>query len=138
MQSCIARVKAQCTKQELLDLLSNDMSNLTRLRELIEVPVNERALHTIWSEIRYAPYIARELEEIKRQEQYQQLSIPSNIKYTDMQGLSKELQGKLNKVRPATIAQAALIPGMTPAAISLLLFKVRKKSYECLAPEHCA
>jgi tRNA uridine 5-carboxymethylaminomethyl modification enzyme len=43
-----------------------------------------------------------------------------------MSGLSKELQQKLTRIRPATLAQASLIPGMTPAALSLLLFKVRK------------
>lgn len=137
VQEIIARVRKKANKQELLELLTNDMGNLATLRTLIGEPINERMLHTIWSEIRYAPYIVRELEEVKRSEQYQTLSMPAEIKYTDMQGLSKELQGKLNKVRPATIAQAALIPGMTPAAISLLIFKVRKKTYECLESETC-
>lgn len=132
VQDIIARIKATCNKQELLNLMTNDMRNLSKLRELIGQPVNERVLHTIWSEIRYAPYIVRELEEIKRSEQYQELIMPADITYTDMQGLSKELQQKLNRVRPATIAQAALIPGMTPAAISLLIFKVRKKNYACI------
>ncbi|MGE0009271.1 MAG: tRNA uridine-5-carboxymethylaminomethyl(34) synthesis enzyme MnmG [Candidatus Babeliales bacterium] len=132
VQEIIANVRKKCNKQNLLELLTNDMGNLSKLRELIGMRVGERVLHTVWSEIRYAPYIVRELEEVKRSEQYQELIIPSNIEYTNMQGLSKELQGKLNKVRPATIAQAALIPGMTPAAISLLIFKVRKKSYNCI------
>ncbi len=132
VQDIIVDVRKKCSKQELLELLTNDMGNLSKLRALIETPINERVLHSVWSEIRYAPYIVRELEEVKRAEQYQELTIPENIKYTNMEGLSKELQGKLNKVRPSTIAQAALIPGMTPAAISLLIFKVRKKSYACM------
>ncbi len=136
VQDIIASIRKKCSKQELLELLTNDMGNLSKLHALIETPINERALHTVWSEIRYAPYIVRELEEVKRAEQYQELTIPDNIKYTNMEGLSKELQGKLNKVRPKTIAQAALIPGMTPAAISLLIFKVRKKSYTCLETEN--
>lgn len=138
VQELIADVRKKCSKSELLELLSNDMGNLSTLRALIGKPINERVLHTVWSEIRYAPYIVRELEEVKRAEQYQELHMPSNIQYTNMQGLSKELQSKLNKVRPATIAQAALIPGMTPAAISLLIFKVRKKTYACQSDESCA
>jgi tRNA uridine 5-carboxymethylaminomethyl modification enzyme len=51
--------------------------------------------------------------------------LPDTINFKDMPGLSKELQEKLNRYQPKTIAQAALIPGMTPAALSLLIFKTR-------------
>lgn len=89
-------------------------------------PLSDRAHLTIYAEISYAPYIARELSEIKRNKQYQQFIIPDNFIYTDMPGLSKELQQKLTKYKPKTIAQALLISGMTPAAISLLIFKIKQ------------
>jgi tRNA uridine 5-carboxymethylaminomethyl modification enzyme len=67
---------------------------------------------------------AREVEKIK---QYQKLIIPNTLDYTAIPGLSNELQQKLSKHGPATIAQASLIPGITPAAISLLIFKIREQ-----------
>jgi tRNA uridine 5-carboxymethylaminomethyl modification enzyme len=54
------------------------------------------------------------------------MMIPAHFNYTAMPGLSKELQQKLTKHQPQTIAQAALIPGMTPAAISLLIFRIKQ------------
>jgi tRNA uridine 5-carboxymethylaminomethyl modification enzyme len=86
-----------------------------------------RALLSIHAEIRYGPYIEREKLDIKRQQQYRNLGIPDNFEYTDLPGLSKELQQKLGRQRPKTIEEASLISGMTPAAISLLIFKVNQK-----------
>ena len=48
------------------------------------------------------------------------MKIPKDFLYKEVSGLTKELQEKLTKIKPATIAQAQLIPGMTPAAISLI------------------
>jgi tRNA uridine 5-carboxymethylaminomethyl modification enzyme len=83
---------------------------------------------TIHAEIRYEPYIKREEEEVKRFTQYRNLKIPAELDFTNLPGLSKELQEKLRKHQPETIAQASLIPGMTPAAISLLIFKTRMQN----------
>jgi tRNA uridine 5-carboxymethylaminomethyl modification enzyme len=58
-------------------------------------------------------------------EQYQNLELSDQLDYATMPGLSKELQEKLYKHKPETIAQASLISGMTPAALSLLIFKAR-------------
>jgi tRNA uridine 5-carboxymethylaminomethyl modification enzyme len=81
-----------------------------------------KAIH---AEIVYQPYIEREQKEVEKNNQYKQMIIPDDFDYADMPGLSKELQQKLKKHKPQTIAQAALIPGITPAALSLLIFKVR-------------
>ncbi len=89
--------------------------------------LSERAALTIHAEIRYEPYIQRELKEVERSNYYQSLAIPQTFIYKDLPGLSKELQQKLSKHKPATIAQAALIPGMTPAALSLLIFRAREQ-----------
>ena len=52
--------------------------------------------------------------------------MPADLDYAAVSGLSNELQGKLEAVRPATLGQAARIPGMTPAAVSLLLVHLKK------------
>ncbi len=88
--------------------------------------LSDRAWLTIYAELLYEPYLKREEKEIVRARQFQQLLLPADFDYRDLPGLSKELQQKLLKHKPATIAQATLIPGMTPAAISLLIFKTRQ------------
>ena len=74
----------------------------------------------------YAGYLARQENEILRQQHYESAEIPFSLQYEQISGLSTELQQKLNQVKPSTIAQAKRIPGMTPAAISLLLIHLKK------------
>jgi tRNA uridine 5-carboxymethylaminomethyl modification enzyme len=93
-------------------------------------PLSDRALRTIYAELLYGPYIVREQKEVEKTIYYQKLAIPSTFEYQAMPGLSIELQQKLTKVRPETIAQAHLISGMTPAALSLLIFMVREHQKE--------
>jgi tRNA uridine 5-carboxymethylaminomethyl modification enzyme len=88
--------------------------------------ISDRVLDYICAELLYHPYYERELFEIKKMNQYQSLIIPAHFMYENVPGLSIELQQKLNKFRPSSIAQATLIQGMTPAAISLLIFKIRE------------
>jgi tRNA uridine 5-carboxymethylaminomethyl modification enzyme len=88
--------------------------------------VSDRTLLTIHAELLYGPYLHREEQEIARHEQYKNMIIPETVDFTDLPGLSKELQQKLVRYRPQTIAQAALIPGMTPAAISLLILHIKR------------
>ncbi|HTM06411.1 MAG TPA: tRNA uridine-5-carboxymethylaminomethyl(34) synthesis enzyme MnmG [Patescibacteria group bacterium] len=89
---------------------------------------SDRALSVIHAEILYGPYLEREELEVKKTLQYKHMHIPTAVDFNGMPGLSKELQQKLTLHKPTTIAQAALIPGMTPAAISLLIFKIRQLS----------
>lgn len=84
----------------------------------------------IIAELLYLPYYQRELLEVKKMEEYQSLIIPSSFNFEKIPGLSIELQQKLSKYRPASIAQASLIRGMTPAAISLLIFKIRHQDLQ--------
>jgi len=71
--------------------------------------------------VKYAGYLDRQREEIARQQRHESTPIPDGFDYTAVRGLSAEVQQKLERVRPQTIGQAQRIPGMTPAAISLLL-----------------
>jgi len=85
--------------------------------------LNARACTHVYAEILYGPYKQREKRDMHRQEQYRNLKIPEQLTFTDLPGLSRELQEKLERYRPETVGQAALIQGMTPAALSLLIFK---------------
>ena len=103
--------------------------NHDQVRELIhqqDSSLPSRVKEYILAEILYKPYYQRELLEVKKMEEYQSLVIHDSFSYNNIPGLSIELQQKLTKFKPATIAQASLIQGMTPAAISLLIFKIRE------------
>ncbi|WP_206861855.1 tRNA uridine-5-carboxymethylaminomethyl(34) synthesis enzyme MnmG [Lysobacter changpingensis] len=71
--------------------------------------------------VKYAGYLDRQREEIARQQRHESTPIPEGFDYAAVRGLSAEVQQKLERVRPQTVGQAQRIPGMTPAAISLLL-----------------
>ena len=77
--------------------------------------------------VKYAGYVERQREEIARQQRHEQTRLPEDFDYAGLPGLSAELQAKLAAVRPETIGQAQRIPGMTPAAISLLLVALAKR-----------
>jgi tRNA uridine 5-carboxymethylaminomethyl modification enzyme len=89
--------------------------------------LSDRARLTIKAEISYEPYLIREAKERDKHKQQQELIIPAELDIVNMPGLSRELQEKLQRYAPKNIAQAALISGMTPAALSLLILKI--KSY---------
>ncbi len=78
-------------------------------------------------EARYAGYIDRQGKEIARNRRNEELSLPADIDYEAVRGLSAEVRQKLDERRPETIGQAARIPGITPAAISLLLVHLKKR-----------
>ena len=75
---------------------------------------------------KYAGYIERQREEIERQRRYEQLTLPLDLDYAEVHGLSREVREKLIRHRPHTLGQAGRIPGMTPAAVSLLLIHLKR------------
>ncbi|MBU6403456.1 MAG: tRNA uridine-5-carboxymethylaminomethyl(34) synthesis enzyme MnmG [Proteobacteria bacterium] len=77
---------------------------------------------------RYAGYLQRQQEEIERQRQQADTPIPGDFDYAGVRGLSAEVQGKLQAIRPASIGQAGRISGVTPAAIGLLLVHLKRRS----------
>ena len=78
------------------------------------------------TEARYAGYLRRQSAEIARLRNREQLALPPGFDYGRVRGLSNEVREKLQEARPATIGQAARIPGVTPAAVSLLLVHVHQ------------
>ncbi len=77
-------------------------------------------------ETKYAGYIRRQDEEIARIRRHESLVLPAELNYAEIQGLSNELRQKLGDQQPASLARAARIPGMTPAALSILLVHAKK------------
>jgi tRNA uridine 5-carboxymethylaminomethyl modification enzyme len=75
---------------------------------------------------KYQGYIERQQEEIRRNEQHENLRLPEDVDYRMVPGLSVEVRERLNEVRPETIGQAARISGVTPAAISVLLVHLKR------------
>ncbi len=77
---------------------------------------------------RYGGYIARQRNEIERLSKLESAVLPEHIDYSNVRGLSNEVRQKLSEQRPDTIGQASRIPGITPAAISLLLVHLKKNA----------
>ncbi|WP_347988169.1 tRNA uridine-5-carboxymethylaminomethyl(34) synthesis enzyme MnmG [Methylomonas sp. AM2-LC] len=93
-----------------------------------ETGVDEQVAEQVAIQAKYAGYIDRQQTEINRTLRYEHLKLPDNVDYSLVSGLSNEVSEKLKKQRPETLGQAARIPGITPAAISLLLVHLKKKS----------
>lgn len=125
IEKALETIKTKMDSQHRLRTFGQSEENKEKLLDYIDIPLSERALQTVHAEIRYEPYIAREKAEIKKSAHFKDLLIPTTFDYIALPGLSKELQQKLTKHKPTNVAQAALIPGMTPAALSLLIFRVK-------------
>ena len=79
-------------------------------------------------EATYSGYIQRQAAEIERQARAEGTALPADLSYDAIRGLSSEIVERLNAVRPATLGQAARVPGVTPAAVSLLLVHLKRRS----------
>ncbi len=115
--------------QQVIDLLRRPEIDCTGLQRIFpeRFPVNDPVvLQQLETQIRYQGYIQRQQDEIERQSRYSETSIPNTFDYSNVSGLSSEVQQKLSEQRPDTIGQASRIPGVTPAAISLLLVSLKK------------
>ena len=77
-------------------------------------------------QIKYAGYIARQMEEIAKTQRHENTLLPVDMDFSKISGLSNEVVAKLSEARPETIGKASRISGITPAAISLLLVYLKK------------
>jgi tRNA uridine 5-carboxymethylaminomethyl modification enzyme len=139
-------VSAEWTQRVLKGPLGRDASALELLRRpevsyeaLLEVagsPAHDSIDDRLPAQIRaqvevrakYAGYIERQEDEIDRQRRNEETALPLDLDYAVIAGLSTEVRQKLNDIRPATVGQAARVPGVTPAAISILLVHLKKRS----------
>ena len=105
---------------ELLSYPSIDAESLKTIwPELATIPPG--AMAQIEADAKYAVYLDRQSADIERARRDEDLTIPDDLDYGRLPGLSRELGDKLAALRPATLAQAKSIEGMTPAAVTLLL-----------------
>jgi len=91
-----------------------------RLDEQVALQVDVQA--------KYTGYIERQREEIERQRRNEETSLPGDLDYSAVAGLSNEARQRLAEARPQTLGQAARLPGITPAAVSILLVHLKKRS----------
>ena len=96
------------------------------VEDLLGYKVSSRNALSIFAHMKYREYIKREEREIAKVHQYRDLKLSSMDVIANISGLSTEIKQKIKKHAPATVADAALIPGITPAAISLLVLAARK------------
>ena len=111
---------------ELLRRPGVDYASLMAIEGLGPAVADPRVAEQVEVQARYAGYIERQQEEIARQRRHEERPLPEDMDYDGVRGLSAEVREKLKRHRPATLGQAARIPGVTPAAISLLLVHLKK------------
>ena len=113
----------------LMDLLRRPEVEIGQLLGFIETEIDsEQVIEQIQIQTKYSGYIDRQQAEINKAKRYDHLPLPKALDYSNVKGLSNEVSEKLRKQQPETLGQASRIPGITPAAISLLLVHLKKKS----------
>jgi tRNA uridine 5-carboxymethylaminomethyl modification enzyme len=100
------------------------------LPELDSVELDEFAIEEVEIIAKYEGYIVKQIREAKNMAKLEEMKIPSDFDYINMDGLALEARQKLDKVRPLTIGQASRISGVNPSDITVLIFNVRKAKHE--------
>ncbi|MEY3337404.1 MAG: tRNA uridine 5-carboxymethylaminomethyl modification protein [Pseudomonadota bacterium] len=91
-----------------------------RLPEAVRLQVEVRA--------KYSGYIERQQDEIERQRKSEETALPGDLDYSTVAGLSNEVRQRLAAARPDTLGQASRLPGVTPAAVSVLLVHLKRRT----------
>jgi tRNA uridine 5-carboxymethylaminomethyl modification enzyme len=118
-----------------LDLLRRpgvDYAKLVALACIGEAGVAAEVSEQVSIQVRYAGYVERQRDEVARARRQEETAIPAQFDFAAVRGLSNEVRQKLIAVRPQTLGQASRIPGITPAAISLLLVHLKKRDLKPL------
>jgi tRNA uridine 5-carboxymethylaminomethyl modification enzyme len=108
--------RPDCSQERLLEIVTASLNDEVNAKEVV-VAMND---------LRYAGYLKDQESLARRRGRYDELEIPHSLDYARISGLSNEVVQKLGRVRPRTIGQAARIPGVTPAAVSILLIAALK------------
>ena len=132
------------TEEEALRVLKTPLSKDTSLYDLLRRPevtydslmtlaiagdkmTDPIAAEQVEIQTKYAGYIKRQLEEIEKHKHHENKAIPDDFDYLSIKALSSEVREKLQQAKPQTVGQAGRIPGVTPAAISLLLVFLKSR-----------
>jgi tRNA uridine 5-carboxymethylaminomethyl modification enzyme len=106
--------RPDCSAEKLIEIVTAAIGDETKRKEIV-VALND---------IRYSGYLKDQQTLARRRGRYEDLEIPCGVDFSSISGLSNEVVQKLGNVRPRTIGQAARIPGITPAAVSILLVEM--------------
>ena len=122
----------------LLDLLKRPELDYASLANAVALEDRPSAEVVEQMEIlaKYAGYIDRQTDEIEKLRAAETTALPADFDYEQVKGLSNEVKQKLGTVRPDTLGQAGRIPGVTPAAISLLMIYLKKHHHQNKAAQH--
>ncbi len=114
----------------LIDLLKRPQMTYEKLLEVSpgQEDLSEVVREQVEVTIKYEGYISRQQKEIDKMVRHENTALPANFDYSIVGGLSNEVKQKLDQARPTTLAQASRIPGVTPAAVSILLIYLKKSS----------
>ncbi|ERS86502.1 tRNA uridine-5-carboxymethylaminomethyl(34) synthesis enzyme MnmG [Halomonas sp. PBN3] len=123
--------KAPAREYSLMDLLKRPelgYADVAGLPGLDGTPVTDVAVaEQVQIQAKYQGYIDRQQEEIAKLKRHEATPLPADLDYARVEGLSHEIRQKLAEARPETLAQAARISGVTPAAVSILLIHLKKR-----------
>jgi tRNA uridine 5-carboxymethylaminomethyl modification enzyme len=122
------------TLAELLRRPEVDYGSLMRIEGAGTAATDPLVAAQVEVSIKYAGYIDRQHAEIERHRAESSTPIPADFEYSAVRGLSTEVRQKLSAQRPETVGQASRMSGMTPAAISLLLVHLHKRTVEAAQP----
>ena len=111
----------------LLSLLRRPSITADVISDVLGPDVSIELLQQVETEAKYDGYIRRQDESIERAKKQQRLALPDTFDYGAVEGLSNELKEKLSHAKPTTLANASHIPGMTPAAMSLLAVHAKRQ-----------
>ena len=118
----LSREKRAAELLKMPEVKLRDLVSICDLQDDFDAQVMEQVeIHA-----KYAGYVDRQKDEIERARKQQDKIIPAEMDFSNVSGLSSEIRQKLNDQQPETIGQASRIPGMTPAAVSLLLVHLKK------------
>ena len=128
--------------QKLAGLLGKPLDRAASLAELLKRPEldypavagllgephpDPQVAQQVEIQAKYAGYLARQQDDIERLRRFEHTSLPPDLDFQGIDGLSNEVRQQLSAARPATLARASRLPGVTPAAISLLLVHLKKR-----------
>ena len=119
--------KKLAREYSLFDLLKRPELDYRIIGDLYpEIKVEQKVAEQVEIDAKYSGYINRQQEEVDRLQRHENTPIPADFDYQSVSGLSNEIKQKLSEATPETLARASRIPGVTPAAISLLIVQLKK------------
>lgn len=126
LDAAITDLDSRYNNAQLVQAADLELPMQQIIEDLLGYKVSSRNALSVFAHMKYREYIKREEREVAKVAQYRDLKLPAMEAVMNISGLSTEIKQKIKRYSPATVADAALIAGITPAAISLLVLVARK------------